>query len=172
MMKFREMLTMLEALKVKNTHPHGTYVAAQMGKSSIKQLDKWCTDNNIVNPCDPNQYHTTIIYSKKGVPDVKHFDFKLPITANVSEFKIFDADHGRCLVAVVDSAQLDDYHKRICTEYGATHGYPDYHAHVTLSYDYTPKEVPTVLPTMALVFDHIKIEKLDGEKFIPTKKED
>jgi len=174
-MSFREMLEHQERTRKKNIavkHPNGTYVAAKLSKPSQKQLDQFVIKHNIPNAADPKQYHSTIIYSRKGVPDVESYPFGLPIKAHVKEWKLFDTKYGnsgKCLVAIMDSPELDDYHYLVRKLYGAQHDYPDYHPHVTVSYDYDGP-LPKETPTFGLEYDAIEIKPLDPE-FVPPKKD-
>lgn len=173
-MTFRERLEYLGEVKSrssKNTHPNGTYVSVELEAASKKELDKWVTDNKIPNAADPDQYHTTVIYSRKGVPDVKNYDLNLPIEAHISGWKIFPTQNGKkCLVAIIDSPELEKHHKTIRSKFGATHDYPDYHPHVTVSYDYTGS-APDTTPKMKLLFSKAEIKPLDPD-FVPPKKND
>ena len=69
----------------------------------------------------------------------------------------------------MDSPELEKAHKEIRDKYGATHDYPDYHPHVTISYDY-PDELPTEVPDMELEYDYVDIKPLNPQ-FVPDKKD-
>ena len=175
MMTFRQMMESLERTRAKyrkDSHPDGTYIAAQLTKKSQKDLDYFVTEAQIPNAADPKQYHSTVIYSRKGVPDAKNYKFKLPFKAKIKEWKKFDTQFGKsgkCLVAIMDSPELEKAHKEIRETYGAQHGYPDYHPHVTVSYDYDGP-LPKVIPNIELEYGSIQIEPLDPE-FVPPKKD-
>lgn len=172
-MSFRDRLNFIESVKVRqaaNKHPNGTYVSALVDDETKKKLDNWVTANKIENAADPDQYHSTLIYSRKGIPDVKDYNIKLPITGEISEFKLFPTKTGpKCLVAIVDAKALDETHKNIRKIYGATHDFPDYHAHITLSYDYSG-DIPGEVPSIPIKYDKIEIKPLDPD-FVPPKKD-
>lgn len=175
-MTFKERMRYLDEVKQKNKdmsdHPNGTYMSATLSKKSQKDLDKWVTDHNIPNPADPKQYHTTIVYSRKGIPEAKNYKIPLPMTAKVKEWKIFPTQAGgKCLVAVMDSPDLEKHHKTLRSEYGATYDYPDYHPHVTVSYDYGNNPIPTEVPDLELEYDSTEFKPLDPD-FVPPKKDD
>lgn len=146
----------------RESHPGGTYVCANVSAKSRTELAKWVTDYGIPNPANPKQYHTTIIYSRKGVPDVKNYKFDLPIKAKITGFDIFMNGDKRCLVAKVDSPELHAHHNAIRSTYGATHDFDDYNPHITLSYDYVGA-VPKNVPDLTIVYTTAKIEPLDTE---------
>lgn len=165
-MKFEQFLEQM------NSHPDGTYIATQLSPSSQKMLDDYVTKMNVPNAADPSQYHSTVIYSRKGVPEAVNYKFNLPFKAKIKEWKLFDTkfgESGKCLVAIMDSPELEKAHKEIRENYGATHDYPDYHPHVTISYDY-PHELPSEVPDMELEYDDIEFKPLNPE-FVPDKKE-
>lgn len=173
-MTFRERLEYLEEVRKKNMnkHPDGTYVAAKLSKDSQKALDEFVTQEKIPNAADPKQYHSTVIYSRKGVPDVHDYKFALPFEAKIKEWRLFDTQFGKsgkCLVAIMESPELEKAHKEIRETYGATHGFPDYHPHVTVSYDYDGP-LPSTIPDVPLKYDTTEIKPLDPE-FVPPKKE-
>lgn len=159
-------------LEQKVSHPDGTYIAVQLSNSSQKLLDNYVTGMNIPNAADPNQYHSTVIYSRKGIPDAVNYKFKLPLKAKIKEWKLFDTkfgQSGKCLVAIMDSPELENAHKEIRNKYGATHDYPDYHPHITISYDY-PNTLPTEVPDIELEYDSVEFKPLNPT-FVPNKKE-
>lgn len=154
----------------KNEHPNGTYVSVTLSKDSQNKLNDWVTANGIENPAEPSQYHTTVIYSRAGVPDVKHYDLKLPVQASIKEWKKFDTKAGpSCLVAIMDADNIVKYHDDMINQYGATHDYPEYHPHITVSYDY-PSDVPATVPDLTLDYDDKEIKPLDLDFVPPTKK--
>lgn len=174
-MTFKERMQYLGEVRRKNTdmskHPNGTYMSVTLSAKSQKTLDEWVTNNNIPNPADPKQYHTTIVYSRRGVPEVEDYKIKLPINASIKEWKIFSTQSNtQCLVAIMDSEQLTNDHNTIKQRYGATHDYPDYHPHVTVSYDFGSNTVPSEVPSMELNYDKVEIKPLDPQ-FVPPKKE-
>jgi 2'-5' RNA ligase len=163
------MMTFKEMIEQENTHPDGTYIATQLSKESKKLLDDYVTSLDIQNAADPDQYHSTVIYSRKGVPESVNYPFALPFKAKVKEWKLFPTQTGtKALVAIMDSPELEKAHKDIRTKYGATHDYPDYHPHVTISYDHLG-DLPSEIPDMELEYDDIEAKPLNPT-FVPAKK--
>lgn len=146
----------------KDTHQYGTYICANVDHRTTKQLADWVKANNIPNPLDPKEYHATIIYSRVGVPGAEDYPLELPITAKVAEWKVFPSQSGaKCLVLALKSVDLDHHHSMIRKLYGATHDYPSYEPHVTVSYDYGSSTPPSAIPDFDIVFDDVKIEPLN-----------
>lgn len=166
-MTFRQRMAYLDELKKKynymTKHPNGTYLCVELDRQSRKLLEDWVKNHNIPNAADAKQYHTTVVYSRKGIPDVNAYPFELPISAKIKRWDIFPSQNGKkCLVAIIDSGELHDHFTAIHKQYGATYDYPDYKPHITVSYDYTGS-TPRDVPNFPVVFSKVKIEPLDPE---------
>ncbi len=156
---------------VETTHKDGTYMSVTLDKVSKDKLFSWVKECDITNAADPDQYHATVIYSRKPCPKAITYDMNLPIATTISGFKLFPTQQGTtCLVGIVSSKVLDDHHNKLVNDYGATHDYPDYHPHITLSYDYD-REPPANPPDFTLVFDKSEVKALDPS-FVPSKAKD
>jgi hypothetical protein len=150
------------------SHKDGTYMSVTLDKPSQDKLFSWVEDNDIVNACDPSQYHSTVIYSRKSCPDAVEYDLGLPIESTIKEFKLFDTQTGKkCLVGIIDSKELDKHHDILVDDYGATHDFPEYHPHVTISYDFIGN-IPKEVPDFVLTFDSSECKALDPN-FVPDK---
>lgn len=119
---------------------------------------------NIENSISVRDLHVTVIYSRKECAEIKDLPVKLPLKAHGSEFAVLpNADGSKCLVVKLSSPELHDLHNEIKEKHGATHDWPAYLPHITLSYDYT-REVPndTLLEYFKdLHFDQYIVEPLD-----------
>jgi hypothetical protein len=58
---------------------------------------------------------------------------------------------------------LDAHHNAIRSLYGATHDFPNYSPHITLSYDYGDQKVPQQVPDISIEYTTVTIEPLDPE---------
>lgn len=145
---------------IANEHATGTYVNAKLSSVDKDALYKWVNENGISNPLDKSEYHVTIVYSKAPCPDAEDYPFKFPIVGNITGWKIFDANIGRCLVATIQSEQLDTINSNLINHYGATSDFPTYIPHITVSYDYEG-ELPTDYPAWQVVFDAVQVKGLD-----------
>lgn len=162
---------LLREIAMNTSHPDGTYVSVKLSKKSQSDLDSWVSKNNIMNASDPSEYHSTVIYSRVGVPNAKSYDLNLPITASISGWKKFDtklSESGKCLVAIVDSPDLNKHHNNLVNDYGATHDFEGYHPHITISYDYDG-DIPEDVPSFNITYDDSDFKPLDP-KFSPKKK--
>lgn len=152
------------------THKDGTYIQAIASKETQESLFRFVKENNIENYIDPKEYHSTIIYSRKGIPKVKRYNFHTPVKSTVKGWKIFNTRDGKkCLVLELNSHELKFYHEDIMKTYGATYDFDKYIPHLTVSYDYNSDKFPPKYDE-EIVFDKIKVEALDPT-YIPKAKE-
>lgn len=99
---------------------------------------------NLENPASVHDLHVTVIFSRKECPGINDFRPILPIKAVGAQFDIFpNKDGTKCLVLKLKSHHMDMLHQLCRREYGASHDYPQYIPHLTLSYDYTQPTVPS-----------------------------
>jgi len=157
--------------KIKMKHPNGTYMSVKVSRATQKLLDKWSREHNIPNPIDPKDMHTTLVYSRKPVPESDDYPINFPIACKIKEWQIFPTGNEgkKCLVAVVESEVLQQHFRAIHTLYGASFDYPKYIPHITLSYDYGLNKVPTDLPDFTIVYDDKDFQPLDPA--VLTKKD-
>ena len=126
--------TLSEGLKESKT---GTYVAVTFSKDTVKRIKAFMKDNDVPNPLASDKLHTTLIYSKKHLPDFKaQGKLDEPWIGKVTGLDIFKSQQGNnCLVARFDCKEAVARHKEIMKEHEATYDYPEFKLHFTLSYD-------------------------------------
>jgi hypothetical protein len=158
--------TYLMEAEEKNKSKDGTYASFKLSAKSSDKLHKWLEDQKIPNLSPANDYHVTILYSRKVVTDdLKEWDVSVPIRAKIDHWKIFPMQTGeKCLVMVLDQKKFDTLHDKIIDDLGATHDFPSFIPHVTVSTNYTGKTVPDELPKFPLSFDEFSVEKLELDK--------
>lgn len=115
-----------------NSLKHGTYVAASPTEETVEQIKKLQKRLNLKNPIPEDELHVTIMYSRRGSPDLTPSDtYKV---ANPSTFKLY-GENKNCLVLVLDSPDLEMRHAQL-SQYGLAHSFDEYSPHITLTYDY------------------------------------
>lgn len=111
------------------------YVAVRPDRRTIDYLQSVIARYKIPQPHSGEKMHCTEIYSTKPtkVPQIQpNRIFK----ATISKFEVFNTRDGkRCLVAKLDSPDLQARHKELMTELEASYDFPDYLPHITMSYD-------------------------------------
>ena len=146
---------------LESRHSSGTYVAVIPDAASMKKLVKWSKKAKIQNPIKEDDYHTTVVYSRKGIPKAKKHVINFPINAKIKEWKLF-GDNQNCLVALLDCPQLKKEFDTYTKAYGAVSDYPEYLPHITFSYDFVG-DLPDSLPDFEIVFDHMKFQPIDPD---------
>lgn len=149
-------------------HPNGSFASVEMSKTSTDQLLDWAYKNNIADPI--NHYHITVLFSTIGVPEARNEPIPLPIQTVITGWEVFPTRFGtNCLVGRVDEAPFRAINDHFRTKYGANHMYPDYKAHVSITYDFGDSALPTSVPDFPLFFDQYVFDKL--KSIIPQNKE-
>lgn len=156
MKSFREYLMEAEA---EDHNESGTYGALLLSKESKKKLHDWMQKHKIDKLVDAVDYHCTVVFSTKPVPEVKNIPIKLPFTARFKEWKVFGDD--KMLVVVLNAPSAKKLFDKTI-EMGAKTDYPEYVPHVTVALNYEG-EVPKELPDFMIEFINFKVSPLDAD---------
>ena len=120
----------------------GTYAGVKFSPATIHRLKAYIKDNNIPNPLRSNKLHTTLLYSRKYLPDYKPAGaYASPMVGTPTKLDVWktkpddESTPANCLVLEYDCDDLTARHKLLMEEYDATFDYPEYRPHITLSYD-------------------------------------
>lgn len=115
----------------------GTYIGVRFSGQTQKDIGKFLIENKIPNPINIEKLHTTIIHSKKNLPNLEPLGAIVP--PEIGYFKgheVWDTKDGnRALVMKFDCEALRLRNDAITSVYGATSDYDEYKIHLTLSYD-------------------------------------
>lgn len=123
--------------------PLGTYAAVKFSKKTIDCLLRFCLENGIKNALSASKFHTTLLYSRKHLPDLDiNGDLSTPVIGTPSEVVVWetrsknkDDKTDRCLVLKYKCKALSDRHTQLMDEHGGTYDFDEYQPHITLSYD-------------------------------------
>ena len=114
--------------------PTGTYVSVGFSDDTVDRLRELQEELDIPNPLDPEEFHTTIAYSRKPIEwdeiDCEGVEAK-PL--RLEKWKTHSEDK-HCLVLLLDCPHLQDRFDK-AMDLGATFDFPEYKPHITLSYD-------------------------------------
>ncbi len=119
----------------------GTYAGVRFSEGTKRAIEGYIKDNKIPNGIVPSKMHTTLLYSRKHLPDYNptgKYDKPLigtPTTFDVWKSSNEDGNDTSCLVLEYDCPELVKRHKFLMDEHEATYDYPKYKTHITLSYD-------------------------------------
>lgn len=118
----------------------GTYAGVRFTKETVDQLVKLQKDLGVPDPHPSSKFHSTLLYSKKHLPDYKAIGkYNPPPVADDTKVKleIWPSNSGTKNVLVVKykCSWLEDRHSELSDEHGAEWDHPDYIPHITLSYN-------------------------------------
>lgn len=110
----------------------GTYIAVNPVNSTRALLADWLLDNPIPNPISPKEMHVSLLYSRTPIrPTLSTNEFH----ADAVKFKVFKDSNGlNALAVVLDAPEITQRHEHFI-RLGATHDFPTYVPHLTVSYD-------------------------------------
>jgi len=133
----------------------GTYSSFQLNSESRKKLHDWLETNKIENLVDLDEYHVTVTYSRKAVPEIYDIKPKLPIKVKAIGWEVF----GDLLVLKLEKDKLIGIYSQ-SIELGAESDYDEYIPHVSVAKKYTG-EVPKTYPKFYITLNEFKVEELD-----------
>lgn len=118
-------------------HIHGTYAEITLDPQSKNYISSLMESLELENPIDPDDLHTTVVYSKNPCPDAARLHkLPTPFVGRITEFKIWPTQTGsNCLVAIVECDMVTKLHQHFRQKYKASHDYDQYIPHITLSYN-------------------------------------
>jgi hypothetical protein len=154
MKSFREYL-----IEAEKADEKGTYASLGVDVNSRKKLYKWLEKQKIENLIDIAEYHCTIVYSTKAVPEVENIDVNFPIKAKPKEWKVFGTDN--LLVLVVDNPEIVELFKKT-RKMGAESDYPSFVPHISVAKNYKG-DVPDALPKFLITFNSFKVGTIDED---------
>ena len=131
-------------LKEEKQNTKGLYVAVKYNQSAADDLLDFIKKYNIPSTLKAEDFHTTLIYSRKFA-DIKELDDNMEdseIVAKPTELHVFETfDKKRALVIKLDCPYLEQRHKYLMRKYDLTYDYEEYIPHITLSDDIGEMEV-------------------------------
>jgi len=121
----------------------GTYSGARFSKKTVDALVAFCKEHKIPKAIDGDHLHTTILFSRKFLPDYKAAGkYDEMIVAKPKQWNVWktspsdpNAEKTNCLVLETNCPALVERHKELMDEHGGTYDYDEYKTHLTLSYD-------------------------------------
>lgn len=141
----------------------GTYAAVKFDDSTNSAISQYVSDNNIPNGCAVSKLHTTVVYSRKHLPDLQALGtISPPWVGTPTELDVFDtrptdgSTPKRCLVLKYVCPELDKRHNFIMDEHEAQYDFDEYIPHVTLSYDIGELDIKK-LPDVSAAIPEIRI---------------
>ncbi len=116
----------------------GTYAGIRYDTPSKRAIHKYISENKLPNAIRPDKVHTTLLYSRKHLPNYKPAG-PISLTCHPKGFTVFqtrgEGPSTKALVLLLDCPELVKRHKELMAEHGATYDFPTYEPHITFSYD-------------------------------------
>lgn len=136
-------MKIIDLFEATNTKSNGTYVGVKFDESSLDALAEFVKTNNIPNCLKKSDFHSTVVYSRKHLPEYEAVGEVDPVwKAKPVGFDIWESkpnaykkEHTFCLVMKIDCPDMVNRHNHARDDHGATYDFDEYKPHVTLSYD-------------------------------------
>lgn len=147
----------------------GTYAGTYFDNDTVTAVKKYIDDNNIPKPVSADKLHTTLLYSRKYLPDYEPAgEYDEPLEGKPLELVVWktqgdeNTEPANCLVLKYDCPELVARHKQLMKDHGATFDYDEYTPHITLSYDIGDMDIND-LPDVKKAIPRIGVAKEYGE---------
>lgn len=126
----------------------GTYAGVRFDPDTIERLQELQSDLGIPEPLGADDFHSTLLYSRRFCPNYKALGELTPVaTSDETDFtlEIWPSNSGEknVLVLKYTCEWLQNRHDELMAEHNATWDFPDYIPHITLSYnvgEWTPDD--------------------------------
>lgn len=131
-------------MKISDVTPDtGLYVGVRYDAESVEKVKAYQHKNNIPNPLDTRDFHSTVIHSKTADDQYEcagELSDKWEATpAKCEKWKTRSLDDNgnpiHCLVMKLESADLANRHKELMESLDLTYDFDEYKPHITLSYE-------------------------------------
>ena len=134
---------MIDLIENDTPEPNGSYVGVKFDDESLDALVEFTKANKIPKPLSRNDFHSTVVYSRKHLPDFTVTgDIDTPWQATPKGFDIWESkpnaykdEHTFCLVMEIECPDMVKRHELARSEHGATYDFDEYKPHITLSYN-------------------------------------
>jgi hypothetical protein len=132
-----------EFLKEDFTKKKGTYAALRFSSETIEKLLEYIRNNDIPKGLDKDEFHSTLLYSRKFLPEYKPIGkletslIATPINMEIwpSPPNAFKKEETNCLILKYECDDQVNRFDTLMDEHEATYDYDEYKPHTTLSYD-------------------------------------
>lgn len=143
----------------------GTYAGVHFTEDTKKRIAKFIKDNNIPNGVPTNKLHTTILYSRKHLPNYEPQGKISPVwIGKPKKFVVWQTkptdkypEPANALILKYDCPECVKRHKELMKEHDAEYDYDVFRTHVTLSYNIGDMDIKD-LPDPSEIGD-IKIDE-------------
>ena len=108
----------------------GTYAGVRLDDDTVNAIKDFIEKNEIPNP--PVDFHTTLLYSKKNLPNYHPITYDNPLVGKPTGINFLGDDST--IVLHFDCPDLSERHSALRKEHDAPWEFDEYKPHITLSY--------------------------------------
>lgn len=136
----------------------GTYAGVRFSKETKERLRQYGKDNNIPCMLKPEYMHSTLLFSRKYLPEYRaQGEIDPPYKGTPKSLELWPTrDEKNCLVLRYDCQDLVDRHHELMDKHQAMYDFDQFIPHVSLSYDVGNIDV-NKLPPMTDYVDELEI---------------
>ena len=159
-------------------HNNGTFVAVKFREDVVEILDRYAIANGVPNRIPKDDYHSTVAYSRTPLNNVPDDRILTPSWIGYPlAFDIFESvgyttgvPGTKCLVLKYQCSSVLARHNYLKQYANATHDFPSFLPHITLSYDIGDYDITQlssineVLPEIIIVQEYSQELKHDRSK--------
>lgn len=127
----------------------GLFVCVNFSNNTLKALKEYQIANNIQNPLDTTDLHTTVVHSKDPISNFQPLG-QINWQGTFTRFDIFDSDGDNCLVLRFACPELSQRWKDTI-KMGAKWKYDQFRPHITLSYNAGDIDLNSLPPYTGLI---------------------
>jgi len=152
----------------------GTYAGVRFDAKTLNNIRDFTKKNNVPNVVPRKKIHTTLLYSRKYLPNYEaQGEINPPMEGQPLKFEVWDSqpdDDGnvkKCLVLSYKCDELTKRHNFLMKEHKATYDYDSYKPHITFSYDvgdFDYKNLPAFTNPITIVSEYKEDLNLDWNK--------
>lgn len=134
----------MKLIDLREMSSRGTYFGVKPTKETIHAMKEFMGDHRIPNPVEDNKLHATVVYSRTFVgarplgilnPTWKAKFHKYDLFQTSPRVDEADGTPDQCLVMKFHCPEIHDRHNYLRKQHGATHDFPTFDPHVTMSYN-------------------------------------
>ena len=135
-------MKLYDVMEKEETEEKGTYAGVRFCYDTVSRIKAYIEENEIAQPVPDEKLHTTLLYSRKFLPDyTPQGEIDPPLVGKGTKFDVWESqpnengEKSNCLVMEYDCPELTERHESLMKEHGGTFDFDEYKPHVTLSYN-------------------------------------
>lgn len=157
----------LQTINEQEEQKPGTYAGVRFSDRTVQALIDYCDQNNIPNRLSEDKFHSTLLFSRKHLPDyVPKGRYNKPMIGEFSKIECWPSQvDTNCLIMRFKCESFKNRHKYLMNKHNATWDFENFLPHLTLSYDVPSDFDPSILPPFEGPIEIVEeyCEELDTE---------